>query len=295
MMLYLTGSSISPIDSNWGNPQTNIEKSLGGFVSNSPVPNAALNKIFDSISSVTLRDKQFEIIGVGLVNRFEGKVATNIVVKIINSDNNLAKYEIAVNELTDKLLMEHIENRYQEPIQSTFFNSDFKRACVDIIINSLGAIGEIFTIEPFGVNCEILESSYDGIYSSVAKQFDGDEDYNVKRINDNTIRIERKDESTIEPFPCSYYSDGGISLSFLSYFMNPVDNSKELSDLRTNKGFGIWIKRIIDENSILSNNQIIENFLNGVSEETSEQVEIVFSYNLVEESNYEDNYSEEYS
>ena len=61
MMLYLTGASSSLAHSG-GTPQDDPMKSLGGYVSNSPVPNAALNTLFDFVSLRSIKDKTKETI-----------------------------------------------------------------------------------------------------------------------------------------------------------------------------------------------------------------------------------------
>ena len=56
MMLYLTGAASSLANSSEA-PQTDVSKSLGGYISSSVVPNGNINALFDMISLMTLKNK----------------------------------------------------------------------------------------------------------------------------------------------------------------------------------------------------------------------------------------------
>ena len=122
MMLYLTGAQQSVVDSNWQSPQTEVSKSLGGYVSSTQVPNNALNSLFDLLSMQTLRQRTSETLGFALVNKFSVPVK-NVTVKIVQEEDALAKFRIAVVPLSDKFYMEHINNRYSEPMQADWYDA----------------------------------------------------------------------------------------------------------------------------------------------------------------------------
>lgn len=283
MMLYLTGADTS-LSKSQENPQTDSSKSLGGYISSTPVPNAALNSLFDVISSYTLEKRQKETIAIGLINRFD-KAVKNVELKIVTDENHLADFKVAaVSVSSDNYSMEHIANRYQEPLLAEFYNASFYRAAVDLKVNQYASEGEEIMLYPFNVSLEVKETGIEGTWNAFEEAFSNDETYKAIRISENVFRIERRDETVIEePISCSYISTDSFQAEFLGKFENKDDNSVIISDeLKPNEAIGLWIQRTIKKNKYPSNEELLKEYKEKYIHETIEEIEVVISYNLDE-------------
>lgn len=283
MMLYLTGAGASLVKTQ-DNPQTDAAKSLGGYISSTPVPNAALNSLFDLISAYTLEKRQKETIAIGLINQFDKEVK-DVELKIVTDENHEAIFKIAaVAVSTDNYAMEHIANRYQEPMLAEFYDASFYRSCRCLKINQYASAGEEIAFVPFNVSFEVKETGIEGTWNAFEEAFSNDETYCVKRISETIFRIERRDETVLEePLNCSYITTEGFQAEFLGQLKNKADNSVIIKDsLKPKEAVGIWVQRIIKKNHYPTNEELLKEYKDKYIRETIEEVEIVISYNLVE-------------
>lgn len=283
MMLYLTGAGASLVKTQ-DNPQTDAAKSLGGYISSTPVPNSALNSLFDLISAYTLEKRQKETIAIGLINQFDKEVK-DIELKIVTDENHEAIFKIAaVAVSTDNYAMEHIANRYQEPMLAEFYDASFYRAAVDLKINQYASAGEEIALYPFNVSFEVKETGIEGTWNAFEEAFSNDETYCVKRISETIFRIERRDETVLEePLNCSYITTEGFQAEFLGQLKNKADNSVIIKDsLKPKEAVGIWVQRIIKKKHYPSNEELLKEYKDKYIRETVEEVEVIISYNLVE-------------
>lgn len=297
MMIYLTGADSSLVKSTDA-PQTDTAKSLGGYVSSTPVPNGELNALFDLISAYTLEKKQKETIALALVNKFTEAV-TDVTLKIVVDKDNLATFRIAAVDLDSSMAMEHIPNRYAEPMAAEFHNANFQRASVDIEITNPASIGEEIALYPFDVSFEVTESGIEGTWNAFESAFSNDSIYEVIRVSEKVFRIVRRDETVITtPKDCSYIATAGFSAQFKGKLKNDATNKVTLvertSSLAPNKGIGLWIQRDLKSYKYPTNEQLIEDFKNKVKNVDTEVAEIIISYNLVSNAqNYSDDYNQE--
>lgn len=295
MMIYLTGANTSLAKSSEA-VQTDPAKSLGGYISSTPVPNGELNALFDLISSYTLEKKKKETIALGLVNKLD-KAVNNVTLKIVVGNENLATFRVAAVKPDASLAMEHIANRYSEPLAADFYSADFQRASVDIEITNPASMGEEIALYPFNVIAEVKENGIEGTWNAFENAFSNDETYDVVRISEKRFRVLRKDENVLpEPISCSYVSTDGFSCNFLGKFTNgavgEVTIIDEDSRLNPGEAIGIWIQRDLKKYKYPTNHQLLEDYKNKVIKETIETAELVISYNLI---NAEDNYSDDYN
>ena len=297
MMIYLTGADTSLVKSADA-PQTDTAKSLGGYVSSTPVPNGELNALFDLISAYTLEKKQKETIAIALVNKLASAV-TDVTLKIVVGKDNLATFRIAAVTLDSSLAMEHIPNRYAEPMAADFYNADFQRASVDIEITNPASAGEEIALYPFNVSFEVEESGIEGTWNAFESAFSNDSTYEVTRVSEKVFRIARRDETVLAaPLTCSYITTAGFVATFDDKLQNGATNEVTLvestSSLLPDKGIGLWIQRDLKSYKYPTNEQLIEDFKNKVENSDTEVAEIVISYNLVPTAqNYSDDYNQE--
>lgn len=283
MLLYLTGASTSLVKSE-DNPQTDASKSLGGYISSTPAPNAALNSLFDMISSYTLEKRQKETIALGLINQLETAVK-NVELKIVTDVDNVAIFKVAAVAVnSDNYRMESISSRYQEPMAAEFHDASFYRACVDLEVTQYAGKDEEIALYPFGISFVVQEEGWEGTWKAFEEAFSNDETYEIRRISERTYRIGRRDDTLLEtPLKCFYITTEGFNAEFLGELSNKADNTVLISEqLEPKEAIGLWIQRDIKDASIPSNEQLLEDYKHHVIKETVEDVEIVISYDLVE-------------
>jgi len=295
MMIYLTGAGAS-LARTTSNPQSDPVQSLGGYVSSTPVPNDALNSLFDLLSSYTLEKKQKETIAVALINKFDYAVK-DVELKLVTDDNHEAIFKVAAVGIDkSSYMMEHISSRYQEPMNAEFHDASFYRAAVEFEINNPAISGEEIVFSPFNVVVDVSESGMEGTWDAIEEAFCNNETYFAKRVNEKRFRIERRDETVLTiPLNCSFLTSESFSANFLGKFENKTDNSVLIKDvIQPGEAIGIWIQRIIKKNKYPTNEELINEYLEKYVRNDSEEVEMVISYNLVEDvSNYNTEYKQE--
>lgn len=283
MLLYLTGADISLAKSE-ENPQTDAARSLGGFISSTPVPNAALNGLFDTISSYTLSKRPKETIAVALINRLD-KAVDDVELKIITDEDNVAEFKIAaVVVSSDRYQMEQIANRYQEPMAAEFHNVDFFRAAVDIVVEQYADAGEEIALYPFGIAFTVQECGWDGTWKAFEEAFAADETYGIKRLSERKYRIYRRDDTVVNPEEeCYYITTEGFKAEFNGKFGNLRDNTALISEhMEPGDAIGIWIQRTIKNKARKSNKELIHDYLHHVIPYDTEEVTLEVNYNISE-------------
>lgn len=281
MMLYLTGATASQTSSEV--TQDDPMKSLGGYISNSPVPNGAINALFDLVSMKTIKDKAKECVAIGLVNKFDVPVA-DISAKIISDRNNVCGFKIAAVATDDKLCMEHINNRYSEPMNAEFYDVTFYRASVYVEIVSPGIVDEEIVFDPFDVTAVVKEAGIEGTYKAIEEAFSKTVEYRVIRLSENKFRIESNDDEAVEtPLKCSFISTENANFKFLGDFKNEQNNEVYLAELlQPNQGIGIWIQREILDVAERDNDELIKDFDENKKLDTVEGIELAINYNMFE-------------
>ena len=283
MMLYLTGASNSLAKSSEA-PQTDVSKSLGGYISSSMVPNGNVNALFDTISLSTLKNKPKETIAIALVNKFEN-VVSNVEIKMVTKKDAIGKFKIAAVNVSEDYLMEHIENRYSEPIQAEFHDVDFYRARVVAKIVNHAIPGEVISFQPFDVTVEVEKPELEETMNAIINAFSLSSDYSANKLSDREFEIiSRADNVVAEPLDCFAVSTENAEIEFEGKFENGKDNTALIAEtLEPNQAIGIWIQRqIVPE--IVSNEELLRRYNDGVVTEETEEIEMVLNYDLVETS-----------
>lgn len=289
MMLYLTGAANSLAKSQEA-PQTDVSKSLGGYISSSLVPNGSVNALFDTISLHTLKDKPQEMIAIALINKFDTNVM-NVTVKMVTRKNYIGKFKIAAVNVGADFCMEHIDNRYAEPIQAEFHDVDFYRAQTTAEIKNPCVAGEFIYFDPFNVTVEVTKEGLEGTMEAILTTFATNPDYQAIKLSNNEFSIVSRDENVVEtPLDCTALCLNG-EIVFKNRYENEKNNESLVADvLQPNEAIGFWIQRtIVPEN--LTNEEILENYNKGVVSEQVEDIEFIVDYELGDDS--EDDIEEE--
>lgn len=286
MMLYLTGAANSLAKSQEA-PQTDVSKSLGGYISSSVVPNGSVNALFDTISLHTLKDKPQEIIGIALINKFETDV-TDVTVKMVTRKNYIGKFKVAAVSIGSDFCMEHIDNRYAEPIQAEFHDIDFYRAQVVAEIKNPCAAGEFIYFDPFNVTVEVKKEGLEGTMEAILTAFAVDSNYQAVRLSNSEFSIVSRDENVVEtPLECTALCLNGEIIFKDSYKTEKNNESLVAEVLHPNEAIGFWIQRtIVPEN--LTNEEILENYNRGVVSEQVEDIEFIIDYDIADDDQIND-------
>lgn len=282
MMLYLTGADASLAKSS-EQPQSDVSKSLGGYISSTPVPNAALNNIFDLVSSYSIEKGQKETIAIGLINQFEKEVR-NVELKIVTDIDVEATYKIAAVSCSN-YQMEQIANRYQEPMLADFYDASFYRAGVNIKVNQYASLGEEIVLYPFNININVKETGIEGTWNAFEEAFTNNSIYSIKRISDLTYRIERNDELVLEtPLTCSYLTTEGFTATFDGNLRNLKNNTVLISNsILPKSAIGLWIQRIISvKKDYTSDDVLVQEYIDKYVKEDTEQIEVIINYDIVD-------------
>jgi len=283
MLLFLTGAS-SSVTKSEDVAQTDISKSLGGYISSTQVPNNAINSLFDLISIHTIKDKPKETVAIGLVNKFDYAVK-DVSLKLISDQDNICKFRVAAVMADENLCFEHINNRYAEPSGAEFYDACFYRASVDVEIKKPAIAGESISIEPFNVVADVETAGIEGTWNAINKAFSNSNQYSVKRLTETSFRVESKDENVInEPVTCSYLSTDEAELEFDGKYENKENTELLLTErLEPNGGIGIWLQRQIDESKVeVTDEELVEAYDSKKKIETTEKIELVINYEIDE-------------
>lgn len=278
MMLYLTGAQSSVVKASEA-PQTDTSKSLGGYISSTPVPNASVNALFDLVSMQTIKDKQKETIALGLVNKFDYSVYS-VDIRILTKKDNVCRFKVAAVNVDENLQMEHLINRYAEPMQAEFVSADFYRAAVEVEITTPGVDGEIINFDPFDIDATIEGSGIDATWEAIKKAFSSSADYSVRKLTESSFVIESRHENVVnEPIECSALCTDNAVLTFKGKYGNEVNNPAYLVDsLDAGSAIGIWIQREVGETAERTNEQMIQDFDEKKILETLEEVCVIINY-----------------
>ena len=86
-----------------------------------------------------------------------------------------------------------------------------------------------------------------------------------------------------EPLDCSYITTEGFQAEFLGQLKNKADNSVVIKEeLKPKEAVGIWVQRVIKKNRHPTNEELLKEYKDKYIRATIEEVEIIISYNLVE-------------
>ncbi len=292
MMLYLTGA-LDSLTKSPENPQPDANKSLGGYVSSTPVPNGAMNVLFDLISQTTLAEKPKETIALGLINKFD-KAVNNVTLKMVVGNEYDASFKVAAVMLNSKMAMEHIASRMNQPIEAEFHDATFQRAFVDIKINQPAIDGEEIALIPFDVQLTVHGNGIEATWEAFEDAFSNDDIYAVERVSENVFRILLRGEEVVEDFgELSYVTTKDVfRMEYMDEFKNGLTGEVVLFDDETSfepgAGIGLWIQRIVRPSRYPSNEQLLEYYKKHKVQQTTEQVDMVISYNLVEDTSTEE-------
>jgi hypothetical protein len=108
VFLYYTGAA-EP-----NQPQTQIQRSLGGYKSSTRIPNASLNSLFQGVGQRQSQEGDEQIIGVILTNE-SGATITNLSLYATVPVGSNTTFQVAAVTLIDSNRIEQIPNNQSTP------------------------------------------------------------------------------------------------------------------------------------------------------------------------------------
>lgn len=287
MILFLTGAASSLKKSDVA-PQVDPQRSLGGYVSSSPVPNAALNELFDLVSTGMLNDRPVETIALGLINQLEVPV-TNVRLSIVVGAHPICEWRIAATALSESLRMESIPNRYSEPIAAQFYDATFQRAAVEFELRGEPLKNDQFLLLPMALTVDLTEDGVKGFWNGLRSACKRSNFYVCERVADRRFRVAYADER-ITPaggLECHVVKDSAADIEFFGNFVNGatgevliVDgNSEPQQIIAPGAGVGLWLQRFVSPDwEQPSDEELIEMKKRNTVLPKMETAEIVITY-----------------
>lgn len=293
MILFLTGATSSLLKSDVA-PQSDPNKSLGGWVSSSPVPNAALNELFDLVSTGMLSDLPKETLALGLINQLSVPV-TNVRLSIVVGQSPICEWRVAATALSEDLRMESIPNRYSEPLSAVFYDATFQRASVEFEINGEPIEGDQFLILPLSITIDVIENGVKGFWNGLKTACKQSSIYVAERLSDRRFRISYADETIVseDGIECQCIKDSDADINFIDKMRNGSTNSVILVDseqqITPGGGIGLWLQREVSSDwERPTDQELIEMKNRGEILPTVEQAEVVITYDEVTEETTEE-------
>lgn len=292
MRLYYTGSSKPAI------PQTNPDKSLGGFMSSSLLPNDFFNNIFSDVSKLSIQNKLVETRAVALLNEEIDGDVESIRLYYIYPENTQIKLQVAAVRTTldncGDPVMEKIPSLRGKPLYATFYeaSADYARGTMTITVapsnGDIISINQdnvaIATTSTFSQTTPTIEDAIDAIVDA----FEDNTYYEVtKVVNSVTLVPELKFRKLVIG---DYTNELELDTAGTAYADSVVlsggfDNSVNIGDLEYGKYIGLWFRKTILPSVLSSQSgeayceQLFEDFEDGVTPETEEKIELFLSWN----------------
>ncbi len=132
MRLFYTGASSFDVE------QKDPNKSLGGWISSTPIPNGMKSNLFGSISSYTSDQLFREVIAIALKNVTTETVNDIEIYFTPDPNDPISKYKIAAVQVTEcstcenQYYMENIDSNKQLPYYATFYEATGEDNAVNV-------------------------------------------------------------------------------------------------------------------------------------------------------------------
>lgn len=249
MQLFLSGAEA------FGAMQKDFEKSLGGYMSSTPLPNGKINALFTDIANRALySDLPYEeTVGIFLYNNSGSDKAnvslTQIYQTLFNTDDNQADFEWAAVTAIDNQRIEKISSKREIPFNATFVVPTGRRADGILTILTAGLIGQ--TINILGVSVPLTGNTIATLINDVKAKFDGNATYNCSIKDDVTLYFQWKNVGV--HINAITLTTSGSATATPSAFSNGFDNGVLLLPLlKKDELIGLWIKRKIKKQQPIS-------------------------------------------
>lgn len=245
MKLLLSGAT------NYMVEQNDVNKSLGGFMSSTRVPNGRLNSLFTELSNYDIKQKIKTTLAIFLYNDTD-KIIENITMECLYQQKfgkylNLSDFEFSISEPTENGAIELIGSSMEEPFYSDFFECESNYENCILEVKTPGNIGDIFSM--YGHTQVISGNTLSNFQNDIIKLLTERTPYTVEKVDDTKIFIRSNALGTITNEKSNFNTNGYASLVSDNKLKNGKDGLTLISEsLEPGKSIGIWIKRTINDN-----------------------------------------------
>lgn len=219
-------------------------KSLGGYISSTPIPNGQVNTVFSDFSYISLEEGKTETKAFFIKN-IGDKTIKDLLVFCLTPEVPKADILVASQKGTK---LELLRSPNDIPYYLTFYTLNVVYASVNIKIENDFQIGETATIE--GVDIPVTSQSRMEFMNKVVLAFKNNQMYDVSIVDDVTFKMTYKilGDYTNTPQISSYNAN---TFSYGS-FSGGVDNSRLLAtELAPGECIGIFLQRKINSETVL--------------------------------------------
>lgn len=252
------------------------DKSLGGYISSSKVPNLRKDVLFGLISYRSTQQQLIETKGLFLKNA--GTTKTNIYFTLIYGEDKQSKLEVAFVTAVDDELIEKISSIRDIPYTGTFYEPKSVLASALVEIQTAPIIGENITI--LGVQLNPIEkATKKDLADKIMSAFENNSTYKAIRKDEDKVKFVYKTFEA-KTSAVTFSTDGSATINNVSF--SGFSDGKILisNELLASKCIGIWFKRTFLKQPVLSNddlliqqNKIKEGYISNI-----EDIDIKFIY-----------------
>lgn len=261
--------------------QTDISKSLGGFISSTSLPNGRLNNLFQDVSLVSLQEESSETKAIFLKN-ISNKIVQNIVLYFLYPSETISKLQVACVEPVNNE-MELIRSAYDLPYEAEFFEPSavFSFSVFTLVEDNFVASDSI-KIENFTIPMSSAPSNAE--FMQKAKTvFSNSEVYNFVQMNETQFKLEYKILGLYSNTPAIVVQNNAITATI---FGGGVDNSVLIAEeMEPGASLGIWLsKTIIKQNAKNITErfeEFVENNYQPVESTSLEDIQLVIEYDFI--------------
>lgn len=224
-------------------PQKDSNRSLGGQMSNTPIPNSKLNAIFTDLSKNMTKGSK-NTYAIFLFNDSD-KTYLDVNIQQIyqnynGKDVNECVFRFAVVEPNDKGSIELIGNNLEEPYYADFFEPITKREQAYITFTASAIKGETLTF--LGKTFTTSGHNYDTLIPDFINAFKNDDNYEIYRLGVNKMTVKKK------KLTFNQNEDLTISGSFFIQYQKEDFSGLQgetiiYEELEPGKAIGLWIQR----------------------------------------------------
>lgn len=248
MQLFLSGADLA-------NYPSSPSKSLGGWISSSPLRNDDINNLFEDISILDIEQKTKQIKGLFLKNTTNATISNpNISIK------TLPGYKIELATVVpgeNGTYIEKIENSQQSPIYAQFvgFNVTYSSCILTILTPSVGVENLELLGEDLVTDNSIV--TIEDLVDFIVTQFEYNTSYKITKTESNKFKVESLNKIPTTTL-VNLISDGNAT-SDSQNLSGGVNNSQTINiSLDANETLGMWLKLTPINPSSKSFNQLYD-------------------------------------
>jgi len=260
--------------------QGNAEKSLGGFMSSTSVPNKKLNAIFSGVSNYNLTNNSQNTLAFFVYNDTATAIA-NITLETINQnalgvDINYCEWEYSVALPAANGAIEQIGSSFEEPFNANWFDCTSRYEDCNIVLHTAGALGDDFSI--FGLLGVLTGNTVLTLQADIIALVNTSDWLRAEPNGETGVYFRSKNVAPTSE-STNFVTTGYATIMEDVSLSGGVDNRTILIDtLDPDKAIGLWVKRKVTDNfkTLPPNDDYYD--LSTLEVEKKEVVELIFQH-----------------